>query len=221
MKSLILPLVAGLSLLAKPARAVLVIDSFSGSTSGTAAASGPTAAFFGFDPFPDREAALTFTTGSSAAYLDELRLSLSIGDNSSALFASLSTGASAPGGTGTIPLGSFSPGGGGPTIQTASFTPAPNSLLLAANTEYWIHLTVPTGGGIYALTFSDTPSSSGGFSQDETWAFTPTGSLPPTGWNLDSTSGVARMQLEVTPVPEPAVAWLGGLGAFLMLRRRR
>lgn len=221
MNTRIITILAGLALLAAPAHGVLVIDSFAGSTGGASAASGPTASFFfGLSPYPDREAAFTFTTGTTDTYLDELRMSLTIGDNTSALEATLSTGPSAPGGTGTIPLGSYAPASASPTIQTATFTQSPNSILLSANTEYWIHLSVPTGGGIYNITFTDTPAYETGWSLGDTWAFTPASGLPPTGWNQDGTSGVARIQLEVTPVPEPTAALLGGIGLLALLRRR-
>lgn len=220
MKILTLPIYTALPFLIGSAHAALVIDSFSGSTSGAASASGPTAAFFGFSPFPDREAAFTFTTGNGDTYLDQLQISVTIGDNSSPLSASLSTGPSAPGGNNVVQLGTFS-ATPTPTIQVATFTQTPSTILLTANTEYWVHLTVPTGGGIYTMTFSDTPSYANGFSLGDTWAYTPTSGLPPTGWNQDGTSGVARIRLNVTNVPEPTVALLSGLGVLALLRRRR
>lgn len=213
---------AAFALLTSSASAVVVIDNFGTSTGGSAAASGPTASFFfGLSPFPDREAAFNFTTGPTAAYLDELQISLAIGDNTSPLVATLSTGSSAPGGTNPVALGTYAPASASPTIQTATFAQTPNSILLAANTEYWVHLTVPTGNGIYTMSFSDTPTYANGYALDEAWGYTPASGIPPTGWNLDGTSGVARIRMEVTPVPETASVLLGGLGLVLLLRRRR
>jgi hypothetical protein len=221
MKYFVLSALTG-TLLIGSAEAVLVIDNFGTSIGGSAAASGPTAAFFGgLSPFPDREAAFNFTTGGSNAYLNELQIILAVGDASSPMVATLSTGASVPGGTNPVALGTFAPVSALPTIQTATFTQTPSTILLTANTEYWVHLTVPTGAGIYTMSFSDTPTYSNGYALDEAWGYTPASGIPPTGWNLDGTSGVARIRLDVTPVPEPTAALLCGLGAIVLLHGRR
>lgn len=222
MKTSFLPTLAGAFTLIGSSHAALVIDNLGVSSGGSSSASGPTAAFFGgLSPFPDREAAFNFTTGNSDAYLNELQISLAIGDNASPMLATLSTGSTAPGGTNPIALGAFAPASASPTIQTASFTQAVSTVLLTANTEYWVHLTVPTGAGIYTMSFSDTPTYANGYMLDEAWGFTPASGIPPTGWNLDNTSGVARIRLDVTTIPEPSTTLIAGLGLVTLLRRRR
>ncbi|MEM1084340.1 MAG: choice-of-anchor R domain-containing protein [Verrucomicrobiota bacterium] len=216
---LIRPLVLSAFLIAGSTHAVTVIDSFSGSSNGNAAASGPTAGFFLPGTFVDREAAFDFHTGSTAAWLDQLDIAVAIGNNTTALEASLTTGISAPG-SNPVSLGSFTPASPTPAIQTVSFLPTPNTVQLQPNTRYWIHLTVSQGGGIYTLTYSDTQNNVAGWMLDETWAYTPPGAIPPTGWNQDGTPGVVKARIEATLIPEPSSILLGGLGLTLLLRRR-
>ncbi len=211
-------LATGLLALGSPA--AVVIDSFSGSSNGNSAASGPTAGFFLPGTFTDREAAFDFYTGSTASWLNQLDLLIAVGDHSTPLEASLTTGSTAPG-TNPVSIGSFTPSSPSPTLQTFSFQPNPNTILLAPNTRYWVHLTVSSGGGLYTLSYSDTQNNAPGWSLDETWGYTPPGSPSPTGWNQDGTPGVAKARLDVTVVPEPGALLLCGLGMLVLLRRRR
>ena len=209
-----------LGILSTCAQAVLVLDSFSGSSIGNSSASGPTAGFFIPGSFADRETAFDFHTGSDAVWLNQLDIAVAVGNHTTAVEASITTGNSAPG-SNPVSIGSFTPANPTPTIQTISFQPAANTVLLAPNTRYWVHLTVSSGAGLYTLTYSDTQNNAPGWLLDETWAYTPPGAIPPTGWNQDATSGVAKVRLDATQVPEPSAALIGSVGLFFLIRRRK
>lgn len=209
----------GILIAAAPSQAatVIAIDNLAvGSQSFSASLSGPTAtSFFGGD-FSDREVAFSFTTGSIDAYLTELKFVTSIGNAQlSPIQLTLSTGTSVPGGVNPVVLGSVAPASSSPITQTLTVGPTIPPVLLA-NTTYWIHMTVPTGGGIYSIANTNTPIAEPGWSLGTTWLQDP---LDP--WSELTSGPVARIRMTVETIPEPQAALLGGLGIIALLRRRR
>lgn len=203
--------------------ATIVISNLTpGTQSFAASLSGPTAEFFPgtlfSSPFDNREIAFTFTTGLDAVTLTSLSFSVNVGDPAiSPIHFSLSTGSGVPGGTGALSLGSVAPLSDTPVGQTLTLTPS-TTVTLNASTEYWLHVTVPTGGGIYSFNNTNTPAFAPGWSLGNTWYYEPDFG----GSWTEITSGVkARISMDVAPVPEPTSAMLASVGAFLLLRRRR
>ena len=197
--------------------AVVVIDNLaSGTQSFSASLSGPTATGFFGGPFADREVAFSFVTGSTASVLTELMFVANLGNaNLDPIQLTLSTGASVPGGTNPVILGSVAPAQSTPTSQTMTITPTVPPPL-AANTQYWVHFTVPSGGSIYTITSTNTPTYAPGWLLESIWY-----NAPNSSW-IDVTSGpVARIRMSVESVPEPESAVLGALACALFFRRRR
>ena len=194
--------------------AAVVIDNLAnGSQSFSQSISGPTATGFLGGSFANREVAFSFTTGSYNTTLNQLDFVVAIGNaNLSPIQLELSTGSSVPGGVDPVILGIATPGSTSPTVQQLSVTPfVPTPLL--ANTLYWIHVTVPTGGAVYSFANTNTPTLESGWSLGNSWSRTPSSS-----WSELDSGPVARIRLTI---PEPASALLGGLGMILLLGRRR
>lgn len=217
MKAIPLITVFSVVLAAGAARAAVAIENLAtGSQSSSLSISGPTAVGFFGGQFNDREVAFSFTTGPEAVFLEELKFVIAVGSGtSSPLQISLSEGLSAPGGTNPLILGTASPVQGGGTVQTLTITPTLPPIL-TASTLYWAHVTVPAGNSVYSFNNTNTPTFASGWSLGNTWFYS-----PGSGWQELTSGPVARIRMTVEAVPEPQSALLGGLGMFMLLRRRR
>lgn len=216
---LILSTAACLLVLATDSHAVVVIDNLTlGTQSSSLNLSGPTATtgFFTQLPFPDREIAFSFTTASADTYLTELVFAISIGKPIlDPIQWTLSTGASAPGGTNSQVIGSVAPASSSPTSQQLTLVPS-TTVLLEGNTTYWMHVTVPSGGALYSFQNTNSQVFEPGWALGNTWSKDP--SNP---WNELTSGPQARIRMSAEPVPEPSALLLGGCGLALLLRRRR
>ena len=200
--------------LSSHAGAVVVINNLTaGSNNFATSVSGPVGGGF-FSPPPNRQSAFSFVTGTTAAYLDLLEVSVNVSNNSVGLQATISTGASVPGGDDLTLIGTVAPASSTPITQLLTFTPG-SSILLTASTRYWVHLTVASGSGSYALNNTTSQVIEPGWTLENTYYF------DPNGWTEVNSGPQARVRLSVTPIPEPAAPLLGGLGMLLLLRRRR
>ena len=119
-----------------------------------------------------------------------------------------------PGGPGSL-VTSFA-GLASPLNTTAgihSFTPE-TPAVLAPNLAYWLSVTQSASGN-FSWNTSDPPSDPGGeISVAEIW-MSDNGGL---NWTLNPAR--PKLQLVGTPIPEPAIPLLLGLGALLTLRRK-
>lgn len=193
----------------------VVIDNLAAGNQGfSSGITGPTANIGGFFQVPDNQSAFRFTTGSISDTLLTLEAVINVVDNSTPILATLSTGPGVPGGTNPQTIDSVTPAATtGSAIVT--FTPA-GGIALDPNTTYWVHLTVPLGGGYYSLLNTDTPVENQGWDLLNTWQLPTTG-----GWNEITGGPQARVRLTTSsPVPEPAVAAVAALGMLGLLRRR-
>ncbi len=216
---LTLSTVASLLVFASSAPAAVVIDNLTiGSQSSSQSLSGPTATtgFFTQLPFPDREVAFSFTTAASATYLTELVFAVSIARPSlDPIEWKISTGTTTPGGTNTRIIGSVAPASSSPTSQILTLTPS-TTILLNANTTYWMHITVPTGGALYSFQNTNSQVVEPGWSLGNSWSKDP--SNP---WNELTSGPQARVRMSVEPIPEPSAVLLGGVGLMAFMHRRR
>jgi hypothetical protein len=194
--------------------AAVVIDNLAtGSQSFSLSLSGPTATGFFGGSFADREVAFSFTSGDYDATLNKIEFYVSIGKPIlGPIQMTLSTGSSVPGGNDSVVLGSVTPASTSPTVQLLEITPVIPATL-TANTLYWIHVTVPSGGAVYSFANTNTPQTESGWSLGNSWSRTPS-----TAWSELDSGPVARIRLTV---PEPSSALLGGLGLLLLLKRKR
>lgn len=199
-----------------PLSAAVVIDNLTAGTQGfSTGMTGPDANIGGFFQIPNNQSAFQFTTGGISDTLLTLEAVINVVDNSSPILATISTGASVPGGTNPQTIGNVAPVvGSGTTIVT--FTPAA-PIALAANTTYWVHFTVPTGEGYYSLLNSDAPVENQGWDLLNTWNLPTMG-----GWNEITSGPQARVRITTSSVvPEPSVVLLSAFGTLALLRRRR
>lgn len=211
--SLILASLLGLFACGISNGAVVIDNLATGSQSFSLSLSGPTATGFLGGPFADREVAFSFTTGSYDTTLNKLEFYIAIGKPIlGPIQMTLSTGSSVPGGVDPVILGSVTPTSTSPTIQLLEIVPTIPADL-AANTLYWVHVTVPSGGALYSFANTNTPIVESGWNLGNTWSRTPF-----TTWSELDSGPVARIRLTV---PEPSSALLGGLGVLFLLRRRR
>lgn len=198
--------------------AALVINNITPSTQNFAASlSGPTAEIF-FSPFEDRQFAFSFTTGPDTVTVTDFTFSISLGDVIlSPIQITLSTGTVVPGGTGGITLGTVAPLSPTPVGQLLTVTPT-STVTLTPSTNYWIHLTVPSGGGIYSVNNSNNPILAPGWSLGNSWYYEPDfgGS-----WTEITSGPKARVNLNVESVPEPTTVVLGAVSGLLLCTRRR
>ena len=196
------------------AHAVVVIDNLTGGGNGFASTvSGPVGGGF-FAPPPGGESAFSFVTGATDSYLSALDVSVNVSNNSVGLQATISTGSSVPGGVDPVLIGTVAPASSTPITQILAFTPG-STILLEASTRYWIHLTVASGSGSYALNNTQSQVIEPGWTLENTFYYS-------FGlWSEIDSGPQARMRLTVTPVPEPGATVLAGIGMLLLLRRRR
>ena len=129
----------------------------------------------------------------------------------------LSTGTVVPGGTGGLTLGTVAPLSPTPVGQLLTVTPT-STVTLTPSTNYWIHLTVPSGGGIYSVNNSNNPILAPGWSLGNSWYYEPDfgGS-----WTEITSGPQARVNLNVQSVPEPTTIVLGAVSGLLLCTRRR
>lgn len=204
--------------LSAASRAAVVIDNLTpGTLSFSQSLSGPTATgFFGLQPFADREVAFSFTTGSQDMFLTQLEFGIAIGKQIlDPIQFTLSTGSSVPGGTNPIIIGSATPPTSTPTSQVLTLIPS-LTVLLESNTQYWMHVTVPTGAAVYSFANTNNVSTAPGWSLGNSWS-----QSPGSPWSELDTGPQARIRMTAEPVPEPGACLLGGAAAILLLRRRR
>jgi hypothetical protein len=215
-----LPAIAAALLLSSACQAAtLAINNLSGGTQGFAASlSGPSASFGFFGTFEDRQVAFSFVSGPDNVHLTRLRFSINLGDVAiDPIQATLSTGASVAGGINPITIGSVGPLAPTPVGQLMTLAPAV-PIMLTANTNYWIHFTVPTGSAIYTINNGNAPVLESGWTLGNTCYYAPDfgGS-----WTEVTSGPQARVELTVEAVPEPSSPLLGLVAAGMVLRRRR
>lgn len=199
---------------------VIAISNLSGGTQSFGASlSGPTANF-GFigGEFENRQVAFSFITGTDTVQLTHFSFSISVGDvNLDPILATLSTGSSVAGGINPVTIGSVAPVSPVPVGQIMSIVPA-SPIPLQANTNYWVHFTVPAGAGIYSINNGNAPVVEPGWTLGNTWYYEPDfGGL----WTEVTSGPLARVRMTVETVPEPSGVLLGLAGGAMMLRRRR
>ena len=193
-------------------QAVVVIDNLANGTQGfSTGVSSPDRT--GIFASPNNQTALTVTTGPAGGTLTSIDLVIAVVDNTSPMIATMSTGASVPGGTNPVTIDTVAPTATS-GITTITFSNA--GVPMAANTTYWFHFTVASGQGSYSIINTNSQNEFLGWDLGNTW------NLPTIGGWSEITSGVqARSRFNIAPVPEPATALLGSLAALILLRRRR
>jgi PEP-CTERM motif len=188
--------------------AAIVLDSITGTTpSGIMSFKGP----MGILPYQEF-GMLLHVDNASDFTLDSITLDFASAVNTAtSMEASLWTA-----GTGT-PQGTFITdltGATNPSSVIATYTPT-SPVTLTADSEVFVLFKVTTGTGFYRINGTTDPWAV------EDWSFTDSflrGSSG--GWN--SIGSTPRLQVNATPVPEPATAvLLGGAALALGLRRRR
>ncbi len=197
--------------------AVVINNLTSGTQSFSESLSGPDGQDFFGDPYADHEIAFSFTTGSLDSQLVELAFVASIGGNgTSPIQLELSTGGSVPGGTNPTIIGAATPSGPTPITQLLTLNPGSPTLLLA-NTQYWLHFTVPVGNDVYSIHNTNTPTLAPGWTLGTTWRTEP--GVP---WEEINSNLFPRFRMTVVEsVPEPGSLLLGVTGAFLLFKRSR
>ncbi len=198
--------------------AAVVIDNLSlGTQSFSQTLSGPTATgFFLPTPMPDREVAFSFTTAGTDVYLTEFAFGVSIGKAIlDPIRLTLSKGASVPGGIDPQVIGEVTPPATTPTSQILTLTPS-LQVLLEANTQYWMHVTVPVGAAVYSFANTNNPVIEPGWILENSWS-----QNPQSPWSELTSGPQARIRMTVDAVPEPQAALLGGFGMLVLLLRRR
>ena len=216
----ILPAIAASLLISSVCQAATIaIDNLSTGTQGFAASlSGPSASFGFFGTFEDRQVAFSFVSGPDNVHLTQLRFSINVGDVAiDPIQATLSTGASVAGGINPITIGGVGPLSPTPVGQLMTLAPQV-PIMLSANTNYWVHFTVPTGSAIYTINNGNAPVLESGWTLGNTWYYAPDfgGS-----WTEVTSGPQARVELTVEAVPEPSGALLGLMAGGMALRRRR
>ena len=209
-------LLAPLILAAPATQAAVVINNLTGGTQAySESLSGPDGVDDFGDPYNDHEIAFSFTTGTTTVNLTEIAfLAFVVGGSTSPIQLSLSTGTTAPGGTNPLVLGSVTPSG--PAFyQTLALTPS-SLVTLAANTQYWVHFTVPAGPDIYTIPNANLPVV------DPEWTLgTTLRSDPFTAWEEINTILHPRVRITVDAVPEPSALLLGGCASLCLIARRK
>lgn len=198
--------------------AAVVIDNLSlGNQSFSQTLSGPTATGFFFNsPMPDREVSFSFTTAVDDVYLTQFEFGVSIAKAIlEPIRLTLSKGSSVPGGIDPQVIGEVTPSSTSPTSQILSLTPS-SQVLLEANTQYWMSVTVPVGAAVYSFVNTNSTVTAPGWSLGNSWS-----QNPQSPWSELTSGPQARIRMNVEAVPEPHAALLGGLGVLLLLLRRR
>lgn len=193
-------------------KAVVVIDNIANGTQGfSTGVSSPDRT--GIFASPNNQTALTVTTGPAGGTLTSIDMVIAVVDNTSPIVATISTGASVPGGTNPVTFDTVTPAVAS-GITTITFSNV--GVALTPNTAYWFHFTVASGQGSYSILNTNTPQEFAGWDLGNTW------SLPTIGnWNEITSGPQARSRFNIAPVPEPASSLLGGLATLLLLRRHR
>jgi hypothetical protein len=222
MKTLPLTTLAALCFFLAPVHgthaAVTVINNLAtGSQSFSESLSGPDGQDFFGDPYADHEIAFSFTTGGLDSTLTELAFVASIGGNgTSPIRFELSTGSAVPGGTNPVIIGHATPAGPTPITQLLLVNPL-SPTLLAANTTYWLHLTVPAGNDVYSIVNTNTPTLAPGWNLGTTWRTEP--GVP---WEEINSTLLPKIRMTVVEsVPEPQTFLLGACGLLFLFRRKR
>lgn len=198
--------------------AAIVIDNLSlGTQSFSQTLSGPTATgFFINNPMPDREVAFTFTTAGIDVFLTELAFGIAIGKPIlEPIRLTLSKGSSVPGGVDPMIIGEVTPPSTSPSNQILTLLPS-MQVMLEANTQYWMRVTVPTGAAVYSFVNTNNQNLAPGWTLGNSWS-----QNPQSPWSELTSGPQARIRMTVEAVPEPTAALLGSVGALLLLRRRR
>lgn len=216
-----LPILFTLSILTLKSTAVTVITNFAnGTQSFGTSLSGPTGGFGPFGAFPNRATAFSFTTGTTPSILDSMAFSINLSNGvQTPISALISTGSPVTGGQTATSLGSVTPTSS-PSSQVLTIIPGPG-YPLDANTTYWVHLTVPSGGAVYSLNNGNAPVIAPAWSLGNTWMYYPNGGGT---WSELTSGPQARIVLDVTPIPEPgaaALALVAGMALIPARRRRR
>lgn len=207
---------------AVPSSGAYVLDGITGGTFGASSTdiTGSTASVTLFNTpisIADRESAIRFQTGAHPSTLEELEFHITVRDftDLAPIHVTLSTGASAPGGTGTVNLGSVVPPSTTNFNQTLGLNG--NSTPLAPNTEYWLHFTTNGTDANYSLATSNLLNTTGN------WAVTDVAYTHPPATPWTSINGIhPAIRLDVVEtVPEPAPLLLGSLGLMMLFKRRR
>ena len=200
-----------------PAAVVVINNLASGTQSFAESLSGPDGQDFFGDPFADHEIAFSFTTGSVNSLLTELAFVASIGgDGTSPIRLDLSLGSTAPGGTNPNIIGAATPSGSTPITQLLTVTPG-SSVLLLANTQYWLLFTVPVGNDVYSIHNTNTPTLAPGWSLGTTWRTEP--GVP---WEEINSSLFPRVRMTVEEsIPEPSALVFSTSSLLLLFRRKR
>ena len=192
--------------------AVVVIDNLANGTQGFS--TGVTSPdLTGIFSAPNNQTAFTVTTGPAGGTLTSIDLVIAVANNDTPMIATISTGASVPGGTNPVTFDTVTPAASA-GITTITFSNV--GVALDPSTTYWFHFTVASGQGSYSILNTNTPQEFAGWDLGNTWSLPTIG-----GWNEITSGPQARAQFNIAPVPEPASSLLGGIATLLLLRRRR
>lgn len=188
---------------APTASAAVLIDNFSEPTSATTIVAS------------DLWAAQSFTTASEAVWFDSVTLLLGLAVGNTSLSAELR--ADGVQGPGALLAGLILPtlSGGAPQAELLTPAMAFQPVQLAPLTTYWLVLATSADsfGWSYAL-----GNNASGPGQLGDYRYSSDSGL---SWANFGAADPYHVRIEVTPVPEPAAAWLLVAGLAVVLSRRR
>lgn len=176
-------------------------------------------AFFpavGIDPAQKYDEAQSFTTGSSATYLNSISIFFQSGGTGNGFSVDLHSGTSANPGTLLAPLS-------GSTAPTAAgnypFTPT-GQLTLSSNTTYWWVASVPADSGQIGFNIGSTASNAE--TSPDGWTIGDTFRQQPISGGWNAAAGSLMFKVNVSAIPEPSTyAAFFGVTAFAFAIHRR